>query len=529
MCITLSSGEGVLGHRRTTRTATCFPTSRTRVGAGTVRVRALRDPLLPPRVPVVQCCGPSRRQVFGYLAASAMLPLVGAGRGGLARADTEPMWVRDLEVVTITDTSVIVTWATVSAVRADDHGMPLPVAADTELRLGPADGRAAPRAVFQSDEPTPFHYAEVHGLEPGRDYRFEAYSNGLRAAPALIATGRPGTPESTGRFTTLVPPPGRLVRTVALSNDVHYGEELSGIVTAGLPPGFRQEPGLRPYPEVMMSAVLADLRARDRGADHLVVAGDLTDEASASDSAGVRRLLDGWGTAGTDYFVSRGNHDRPHTGADYAGCSVLPIASDHRDCWGDVFAPRQVLGSFDLGGLRLLSVDTTAVDGSGGVIEPTQMAQIRDELRTDPDRPTLVFGHHPVTVEAGLSNVAGPNFVLSRADSMQLQDLYQRTPGVFLHHSGHTHRNRRTRADSAAAVEFLEVGAVKEYPGGYSLLRLYEGGYTVNFYKTRTDEARRWSQRSRGQFFGQMPEYTLGTAEDRNHTVLRDLSGLTAT
>ncbi|MFE3291388.1 metallophosphoesterase [Rhodococcus sp. NPDC059234] len=466
--------------------------------------------------------------MIGLLAAAAVLPVLG-GRGGVARAGTEPMWARDLEVVTITDTSIVVTWATVSAVRVDDHGMPLPLAADTELRLGPADSPAAPRVVLRDDNPTPFHYAEVHGLEPGREYRFEAYSNGLRAAPALLATGRPGAAESTGRVTALVPPPGRLLRTIALSNDVHFGEELSGIVAAGLPPGFRQEPGLLPYPEVMLTAMLADLRAPDRGADHLVVAGDLTDEASATDSAGVRALLDGWGVAGTDYFVSRGNHDRPHVGADYAGCSVLPAANDHHDCWGDVFSPRQVMASFDLGGLRLLSVDTTAVDGSGGVVEPAQMAQIRDALRADPDRPTLVFGHHPVTAESGFSNVAGPSFVLNRPDSMQLQELYLRAPGVFLQHSGHTHRNRRTRPDNAASVEYLEIGAVKEYPGGYSLLRVYEGGYTVNFYKTRTAEARRWSQRSRGEFFGQMPEYTLGTAEDRNHVVLRDLSGLTAT
>lgn len=459
------------------------------------------------------------------IGAAAVLPVLGVGRGGVAGAAAEPMWVRDLEVVTITDTTLIVTWATVSAVRVDDHGMPLPVAADTELCIGPADSPGSPRMVFHEAGPTPFHYAEVTGLEPGRPYRFEAYSNGLRAVPTLLATARPGVPESTGLVTTLVPPPGRLLRTIALSNDVHYGEEVSGLVAAGLPPGFRQESGLPPYPEVMLTAMLGDLRAPDRGADHLLVAGDMTDEASPEDSQQVRALLDGWGDAGTDYFVSRGNHDRPHAGDEYVGCSVLP-ASDHHDCWGDVFAPRQVMRSFDLGGLRLLSVDTTAFKGSGGVVEPAQMAQIRDALRADPDRPTLVFGHHPVTSEAGLTNVAGPGFVLNQPDSRQLQDLYARSPGVFLHHAGHTHRNRRTRPDTAAAVEFLEVGAVKEYPGGYSLLRLYEGGYTVNFYKTRSDLARQWSHRSRGEFFGQIPEYTLGTAEDRNHVVVRDLSGL---
>jgi hypothetical protein len=30
-------------------------------------------------------------------------------------------------------------------------------------------------------------------------------------------------------------------------------------------------------------------------------------------------------------------------------------------------------------------------------------------------------------------------------------------------------------------VDFLEVAATKEYPGGFVLLRVYEGGYMANF------------------------------------------------
>ncbi|WP_239003977.1 hypothetical protein [Nocardia panacis] len=67
---------------------------------------------------------------------------------------------------------------------------------------------------------------------------------------------------------------------------------------------------------------------------------------------------------------------------------------------------------------------------------------------------------------------------------------------------------------------------MKEYPGGYILLRLYEGGYLVNFYKMRAEAARRWSTRTRRQLFGLLPGYALGSTDDRNHTVLRDLSGV---
>jgi hypothetical protein len=35
-----------------------------------------------------------------------------------------------------------------------------------------------------------------------------------------------------------------------------------------------------------------------------------------------------------------------------------------------------------------------------------------------------------------------------------------------------------------------------------------------------------WSQRTRGEYYGLYPHYMLGTIADRNHTVVRDLSGL---
>ncbi|KZM76017.1 metallophosphoesterase [Nocardia terpenica] len=473
----------------------------------------------------MSCCGPNRRRVLGALSLAAALPLLPAVRPGSARAQANSLIATDLEVVTITDTSVVLTWTTLAP---DASGAPVPVDAGTEVRLGPADAPLPANPVFAADpERTPYHYAEVTGLEPGRAYRFEAWSDGVRATPAAnLVTRMPGTPECTGRFTTATPPPGRLLRTLALSNDVHFGEEVAGLIAAGQPPGVSQEPGLPPYPEVMLAALLDDLRRPDRGADHLIVAGDLTAEATPGQSRGVRAHLDTWGAMNRDWFAARGNHDRPHVGADYAACP--PVAdADHHDCWGESFLPRGELTEHELGGLRLLGLDTTELDGAGGMIDRPQLDRLREILRADPDRPTLVFGHHPVTFESGVSNLAGPDFVLDRADATELQTLYRSAPGVFLHHSGHTHRNRRTRPDLPLDVEFLEVAAVKEYPGGYTLLRLYEGGYTANFYKTRTPYARRWSTRSRAEYLGLFPEYTLGTTADRNHVVPRDLSGLT--
>ncbi|MCM6773600.1 metallophosphoesterase [Nocardia sp. CDC159] len=417
-----------------------------------------------------------------------------------------PVLASDLEVVTVTDRSVILTWTTRERERS---GRLRPIPADTEVRIAPADSIGPARTLFHDTDPTPYHYAEIHGLEPGRAYRFEAYSSGRRAVPArTLVTRRPGTPESTGVFTTLTPPPGRLLRTLALANDLHVGERTSGLLMAGLPTGLRHHDA--EHPELMLDALLSDLRLPDRGADHLIVAGDLTDTGTLGQSLEVRRRLDEWGALGRDYFVCRGNHDAPQP-------------DDH---WGAVFHSRQRLTEHELGGLRLFGLDTTRLRGSGGTIVGPQLAHLRDRLAVDPHRPTLIFGHHPVTSSAAVSNPGGPGFVLDRASAAGLHAAYRGAPGVFLHHSGHTHRNRLGRPDSGIDVEFLEVAAAKEYPGGYMLLRLYEGGYMVNFYKTRTAAARRWSTRTRRQYFGLHPDHALGTCADRNHVVPRDFSGL---
>ncbi|MFC4127258.1 metallophosphoesterase [Nocardia rhizosphaerae] len=59
----------------------------------------------------------------------------------------------------------------------------------------------------------------------------------------------------------------------------------------------------------MTDALLHDIRRPERAADHLVVAGDLTDRDTAEQVTGIRARLDGWGRYGNDYLVCRGNHD----------------------------------------------------------------------------------------------------------------------------------------------------------------------------------------------------------------------------
>jgi hypothetical protein len=147
--------------------------------------------------------------------------------------------------------------------------------------------------VFQDDTATPYHYAEVTGLEPRKLYVYVATSNGQQAQQSSMQypVGVGGLLDFPGIFTTLTTPPGKYLFTLALSNDLHFGEGESGIIENNWPPAFQQDPGLPPYPQVMLQAMLGDLRQPDRKADRLLVAGDTTSDGLLSQATGVKQLL----------------------------------------------------------------------------------------------------------------------------------------------------------------------------------------------------------------------------------------------
>jgi len=507
------------------------------------------------------CCGFSRRDFFRIASAGVPAPAAGPELSTVwaaapSGADGSGLYVRDLELVTVTDTSFILTWHTADgpqpAMPYHPAQQPAPVVTDGLVRYGTDPGRLDMQAREQGDG-TAYHYVEITGLRPGTTYYYQAFSGGVAAAPrlyprltfppgGLVIPADPADPRlaecvagllssgvvlsaSPGSVTTLVPPPGNLLFTVALCNDVHIGETVSGLAAGDFPPGFSQGSGLPPYPDVMADSMITDAKAR--GTDMLVVAGDLTAAALPGQAVASRELLDRFGRltrsgllSPGDYVVARGNHDQ-HAG------SVLAGSAGSLDTVAAVYGlPHQTLTATEVGGLRLIGLDTTTGSTAGGAIGDAQFTALRTVLAGQPDQPTLVFGHHPVTEESACTIVAGPSFGLGRDDAARLEALYAQTPGVFLHHSGHTHRNLRTSSPAAAGVEFLEVAATKEYPGGFALLRVYQGGYMVNFYKSSGDLARQWSQTTSGEYLGLYPAYTLGSLTDRNHVVIRDFAAL---
>jgi hypothetical protein len=483
-------------------------------------------------------CDFTRRDFLKWSGVAAASPLFaqrllinGAGRERRRRDDISPV---NLELVTLTEDRAVITWYTGYTGTDDGLGRMRPAAADGEVRWGTHPDRLN-RVAGSRWPDTAYHYVELRGLEPGRTYYYEARSNGMPVPPTpftLITGNAVGTSDfglTTGgpySFTVPEPPPGRFLFSMVLCNDLHVGETTAGLV-GGIPEltGIQQVPGRPPYPEVMLESLVDDSRAL--GASYLLAAGDITAEAEPVDLTRAGQLLKRFGRYRRDWFVTRGNHDRAHDGEAYAGCRVGEWQG--HDCFHDRFFPGDQPTYFSraLQGLRVIGLDTYDKPGRGndpGGLSADQLDWFRTELAEHRAEPTLVFGHHPLVVQESPFPIT-PSNTLDAAQVATVLGDYAQHPGIFLHHAGHTHRNKHTISPLAPAVTLQEVAAGKEYPGGFTLLRLYTGGFALNFYKTRSRAARAWSERSRQEIFGLWPQFALGSrVADRNIVVSRDLS-----
>ena len=426
-----------------------------------------------------------------------------------------------LELVTVSDTGATFTWFTGDPTDPDEFGRPAPLPSDTVLELG--DSPAALARVVERNDSTPYHHVEVSGLEPGRTYWYRAISNGLAASPSTFWP----EPAATGTFATLTPPPGRLLFTMCWANDVHIGEMTSGLAYSddrlpggGFPPGFAADPQ-NPYWRFMAESAIDESRAR--GAEVMLFNGDLTSEAEPTEIAEARRIFDRFGAYRSEYWVTRGNHDRAHSGATWAGCEQSGVP-EYNDCLRDEFFPGgPAWFSFDHAGVHMVGLDTNDLTTGEGAMAPEQFDWLEADLAAYSGVPTFVFGHHPVSEESAATAIPPVVFTLNPQDAERLESQVAQHAVVGVY-SAHTHRNKRTMSPRTPGVPYIEIAATKEYPGGYALVRVYEGGYMVNFHKTRSDPARAWSERSRGEYLGLYPYYTLGGFTDRNFVIEADFS-----
>lgn len=393
------------------------------------------------------------------------------------------------ELVTVTERGFVAWWIT------DEPS-------DTTVVLT-APGKAPRTLVLERDQT--IHVAAVGNLKPGTTYTYE-----LRSGGQAIPTNR----WHTGKVTTLRPPPGRLLATVALMNDLHVGEDCSGTIkTIGdtsYPPCNKGGD----YAVRMTSASVRAIRALRPRPDFVFVNGDLTAEAQPDQVPTAFAILR---RAKLPFDVTRGNHDRRHGGT---------CAPDN-DCFRQAARPKSAAGAaqvhwaHDLG-RRLTAIGLDSADpdsGSGRLDLGGQLefldAQLKRTQRAG--RRVLVGFHHPITTYAELSVEPPVLFGVSPTDGgNDALALLARYDHVSLVVHGHTHRNYVSYDPGAGTrLPFLENGAVKEFPGGFGLLRFYEGGVLRTFHRVSEPWCRTWIATTATQVYGRHPDYTRGPLSSR--------------
>jgi predicted phosphodiesterase len=296
---------------------------------------------------------------------------------------------------------------------------------------------------------------------------------------------------------TLARPGGELLATFATVNDVHFGElecgHLDGLEDLG--PVYTSEPGAEPYPTLMNRCAVAEIAAVDP--DAVVVKGDLT---AFGTQAEYKEFLAVYEPAfGDRLHHVRGNHDA---------------------YYGETFADEAPF-AVELPGVVLAVIDTAIPRRESGAVRAEVLEWLDDLARdaTSAGRPVLVFGHHHVWNPAS-PNRADGYFGINPDDSEHLVDLVIRRPAVLGYFAGHTHRNRVRRFGATGPVPWVEVAAVKDFPGAWAEYRVYEGGILQVFRRISAPEALAWSQLTRDMYGGLYEGYAFGDLADRCFPIL---------
>jgi 3',5'-cyclic AMP phosphodiesterase CpdA len=237
----------------------------------------------------------------------------------------------------------------------------------------------------------------------------------------------------------------------------------------------------------MNGAAIEEIAAIDP--DAVIVKGDLTNDGLEEEYADFLRF---YGEAfGDRMHHIRGNHDAYR---------------------GQTYAPEEHF-CVDVPGALLAVLDTTVPFSASGGIEADQLEWL-DDLAHHADRPVLVFGHHHPWAPGSRTRSA-TYFGINPDDSEALVAVAARRPTIAGYFAGHTHRNRVRRFADTGPMPWVEVACVKDFPGAWAEYRIFEGGVLQVVHRIRRADALVWTERTRGMFGGQYPDYAFGTIEDR--------------
>ncbi len=328
----------------------------------------------------------------------------------------------------------------------------------------------------------PHHVVTVDGLAPDTEY------------PVLVEGHGGPTDELPQTVCTLAEPRGALLARLATVNDVHFGEQVCGMIHTipeeELGPWVRAEPGEDPYPVTMNRRAVTEIT--QYAPDAVVAKGDLTTLGSDEE---YQTFLDTYSGFGSDLHHVRGNHDAMQD-------PTLALQG----------APYAV----DVNGVTLAVIDTVRPTRAGGQVTRDQLGWL-DALARETSGPVLVFGHHQIW-DLRAPERSTDYFGIDPDSSEAFVEVVARRDNIVGYFAGHTHRHRVRRFAETGSVPFVEIGAVKEYMGVWAEYRVHEGGYVQTVHRLRSPEALSWSERTRFLYGGLYPAYSRGLLAHRSFT-----------
>ncbi|MEO5337553.1 MAG: phosphodiesterase [Magnetospirillum sp. WYHS-4] len=189
-----------------------------------------------------------------------------------------------------------------------------------------------------------------------------------------------------------------------------------------------------------LAAALDHIKTLTPGPDLVLVTGDLIDKSGRPDYGPVK---EGLASLGVPVYAIPGNHDdREAMRTAFADLGYLPAEGE--------FLHYTVEGH----SLRLIGLDTQVPGTYLGELCPARLAWLEDRLAEAPDRPTLLFMHHP-PFRTGIHFMDRSPF----RGAEPFDALLRRHPQVLRLLCGHLHRPVEARfggtvASTAPAIAF---------------------------------------------------------------------------
>lgn len=154
--------------------------------------------------------------------------------------------------------------------------------------------------------------------------------------------------------------------------------------------------------------------------DLVLMTGDLTDFGREEEYRLLRELIE---PLPMPVYVIPGNHDeRENFRRAFHDHRYLPTAGKLH----------YVIDDYPL---RMIGLDTTIAGKSGGEVDAACLAWLADRLAVEPERPTLLFMHHP-PINSGIEHMDVQNC----ANASEFANLLHKHPQVCRILCGHVHR-----------------------------------------------------------------------------------------